>query len=111
MAKGFRYRLNYKKLPGSPDIAIPKYKIAIFVDGEFWHGFDWENKKDKINRNREYWITKIEENIDRDKKVDRELRSIGWIPIHFWSKEIKKRCIDCVEIVIDKINEKDNESY
>ena len=70
---GYRYRLNYKKLPGSPDIAITKYKIAIFVDGEFWHGYKWEEKKAKLKRNREYWIEKIEENIDRDIRVDKEL--------------------------------------
>ena len=50
---GFRYWKNYKKLPGSPDIAIKKYKIAIFIDGEFWHGRDWEQKKTKLTRNRE----------------------------------------------------------
>ena len=60
---GFRYRLNDKRLPGSPDIAILKYRIAIFVDGEFWHGQNWEIRKQKLKRNREYWIAKIEENI------------------------------------------------
>ena len=63
--KGYRYRLNYKGLPGSPDIAIIKYKVAIFVDGEFWHGYKWDEKKDKIKRNREYWIQKIEEILAR----------------------------------------------
>ena len=56
--KGYRYRLNYKGLPGSPDIAIIKYKVAIFVDGEFWHGYKWDEKKDKIKRNREYGFRK-----------------------------------------------------
>ena len=68
--KGIRYRKNYKALPGSPDIAITKYKVAVFVDGEFWHGEDWENRKKKLKRNREYWIEKIEENISRDKRND-----------------------------------------
>jgi len=61
--KGYRYRLNYKKLPGSPDIVLTSKKIAIFVDGEFWHGYDWENRKQKLKSNRDYWIEKIEENI------------------------------------------------
>ena len=74
--KGYRYRLNYKGLPGSPDIAIIKYKVAIFVDGEFWHGYKWDEKKDKIKRNREYWIQKIEENMARDSRVDEELKAI-----------------------------------
>ena len=83
--KGFRYRLNTKKLPGSPDIAILKYHIAIFVDGEFWHGFEWDKRKPRLKRNREYWIQKIEENIARDTRVDKKLKSIGWTPIRFWS--------------------------
>lgn len=57
---GFRYRLNDKRLPGSPDIAVLRYNIAIFVDGEFWHGQNWEERKSKLKRNREYWIAKIE---------------------------------------------------
>ena len=61
--RGIRYRRNYKKLPGSPDIAITKYKIAIFVDGEFWHGYDWDNTKNKIKKNKEYWVRKIEKNM------------------------------------------------
>ena len=85
---GFRYRLNDKRLPGSPDIAILKYNIAIFVDGEFWHGQNWEKRKPKLKRNREYWIAKIEENIARDIRVDQDLRNLGWEPIHFWSKEV-----------------------
>lgn len=88
--KGYRYRLNYKKLPGSPDIAITKSKIAIFVDGEFWHGYNWDEKKSKLKRNRDYWIQKIEENMARDVRVDKQLLAMDWVPIHFWSKEIKK---------------------
>ena len=94
--RGYRYRKNYKKLPGSPDIALYKYNIAIFIDGEFWHGFDWENKKNKIRRNRSYWIEKIEENIARDNRNDIKLRSLGWIPIHFWSKEVLKDVDGCI---------------
>ena len=103
---GYRYRLNYKKLPGSPDIAITKYKIAIFIDGEFWHGYKWEEKKTKLKRNREYLIEKIEENIDRDIRVDKELIKIGWMPVHFWSKDVKKdvgRCVKDIEQVIFEI--------
>lgn len=96
-AEGFRYWLNYKKLPGSPDIAIKKYRIAVFIDGEFWHGYDWDNRKPKLKRNREYWITKIEENIQRDKRVDQTLISNGWIPLHFWSNEVNKNLEACIE--------------
>ncbi|MBO1679961.1 very short patch repair endonuclease [Bittarella massiliensis (ex Durand et al. 2017)] len=101
--QGYRYRLNYKKLPGSPDIVITKYRIAIFVDGEFWHGYDWENKKDKLKSNREFWVEKIEENIQRDIRNDRLLLSSGWIPLHFWEKEIKKDLDGCVQSILDAI--------
>lgn len=103
--KGFRYRLNDKRLPGSPDIAILKYHIAVFVDGEFWHGHNWDLRKPKLKRNREYWIEKIEENMARDTRVDKELLSKGWVPIHFWSKEVLKQTDECVsaieEIIFD----------
>ena len=98
---GIRYRKNYKDLPGSPDIAITKYKIAIFVDGEFWHGEDWENRKEKLKSNREYWIEKIEENIARDKRNDTLLKDLGWTPLHFWEKEVKKDLDGCVNRVVD----------
>ena len=101
--KGYRYRLNWKRLPGSPDIAILKYHVAIFVDGEFWHGQDWENKKHKLNRNKEYWVEKIEENISRDQKVDRELRAMDWEPVHFWTKEVEKNLEECVSAIAELI--------
>lgn len=101
---GYRYWRNYKNLPGSPDIAIQKYHIAIFVDGEFWHGFDWEKRKVRLNRNKDYWIEKIEENIARDKRVDKALNELGWKTIHFWSKEIKKDLNRCISIIESMIN-------
>lgn len=94
--KGYRYRKNYRALPGSPDIAILKYHIAVFIDGEFWHGKDWVAKKDKLKSNRDYWIEKIEENMARDARVDSELRSKGWIPIRLWEKEVKANIKDSV---------------
>ena len=101
--EGYRYRRNYKKLPGSPDIAITKYKVAIFVDGEFWHGQDWENRKAKLKSNREYWIEKIEENIARDKRNDELLRQMDWITLHFWEKEVNKDLVKCVSISLNTI--------
>ena len=97
--QGYRYRLNYRKLPGSPDIALTKYKIAVFVDGELWHGYDWENRKPRLQRNRDYWIQKIENNMERDKKTDRKLIEMGWLPIHFWAKEVLKNTDGCVEAI------------
>lgn len=100
---GYRYWLNYKKLPGSPDIAIQKYHIAVFIDGEFWHGFDWENRKPRLKRNREYWIEKIEENMARDIRVDKELIELGWMPMHFWSKDVKHNLKGCVHAIEKRI--------
>ena len=94
--RGYRYRKNDKRLPGSPDIAILKYRIAVFVDGEFWHGKDWNLRKTRLQRNREYWIEKIEENMARDHRDDQLLRQTGWTPVHFWEKEVMKNMPACI---------------
>lgn len=105
--RGLRYRKNDKRLPGSPDIAIYRYQIAIFIDGEFWHGKDWRKRKPSLMRNREYWIEKIEENMARDVRNDILLRQSGWIPIHFWEKEVLKDLPECVseveQCIIDRL--------
>lgn len=106
--RGYRYRLNYKALPGSPDIALAKYRIAIFIDGEFWHGKDFEQRKTKLKNNKDYWIEKIQENIDRDLKNDKLLRQMDWYSIHFWSNDVIKYCNQCVEEVICLIDDINN---
>lgn len=100
---GYRYRRNDKRLPGSPDIAILKHRIAVFVDGEFWHGKDWEARKGRLQRNREYWIEKIEENMARDYRNDQLLLQDGWIPMHFWEKEVLKKLQDCIDQIDDLV--------
>ena len=99
--KGFRYRLNYKKLPGSPDIVLTKYYIAIFVDGEFWHGKDFEKRKETLKNNKKFWIEKIEENISRDNRNDVLLNNMGWIPLHFWSKDVENNLDVCVDEILE----------
>ena len=101
--EGIRYRKHYKLLPGKPDIAITKYRIAIFCDGEFWHGKDWELKKTKIQSNREYWIAKIERNMSRDDEVNNQLKNMGWTVLRFWDKDIKKNLASCVDEVKETI--------
>ena len=91
--QGYRYRKNDKRLPGSSDIAILKYHIAVFVDGEFWHGKDWEARKMRLKRNREYWIEKIEENMARPS--GRPFAGAGWMGPHsLLGKGSHQRLID-----------------
>lgn len=103
--RGHRYRKNNKTVFGRPDLTFRKKKIAIFVDGEFFHGYNWEEKKDKIQSNREYWIPKIERNIKRDAEVNQYLLANDWIVIRFWSTFIKKNLQDCVQIIEREIND------
>lgn len=100
-SRGIRYRLNYKELPGKPDIVLTKYNIAIFVDGEFWHGKDFDERITHSYNNKEYWKEKIEENMRRDVRNDQKLQEMGWIPIHFWSKDVEKELEACIEDVFD----------
>jgi DNA mismatch endonuclease (patch repair protein) len=103
--EGIRYRKNYAELPGKPDIAITKYKIAIFCDGEFWHGKDWPEKKERIHSNRDYWIPKIEKNMRRDREINIQLLALGWRVIRFWEKDIRKQLDQCVMVIKDEIFE------
>lgn len=102
---GFRYRKNYDKLPGKPDIALTKYKIAIFCDGEFFHGKDWEVLKPKLEKgnNSDFWIKKITRNQQRDDEVNKQLLFMGWTVIRFWGNEIKKNPEQCVKVVEETI--------
>jgi DNA mismatch endonuclease (patch repair protein) len=103
--EGIRYRKNFDRLPGKPDIAITKSKIAIFCDGEFWHGKEWNLRKERLQTNRDYWIRKIERNIDRDNENDVKLDRMGWAVLHFWGQDIKKNIEACIKEVKEKIFE------
>lgn len=106
--KGYRYRKNYNKLPGKPDIVLLKYKIAIFCDGEFFHGKDWELLKNKLKKsnNGEFWIKKISRNRERDDEINKRLSFEGWTVLRFWGEDIKKHTDECVkaieEIIFDQ---------
>lgn len=103
--RGYRYRKNVKSLPGSPDIVLTKYKIAIFCDGEFFHGKDWEVLKPRLERgsNSEFWISKISRNRERDDKVNKRLLYEGWTVIRFWGTDIKKHTDECVKVIEETI--------
>lgn len=104
--RGLRYRKNVKSIFGKPDIAFIAKKIAVFCDSEFWHGYDWETRKNDIKSNREFWIPKIERNIQRDKEVTNILQSEGWTVIRLWGNEIKKNLEYCVDIIEKAVKEK-----
>lgn len=95
---GLRYRKNNKTVFGKPDFTFKKYKIAVFVDSEFFHGKDWETKK-RPETNADFWLKKISRNIERDKEVNNHLFNNGWIVIRFWSKEVRKNTDECVNII------------
>lgn len=100
---GIRYRKHPKDVKGTPDFCIKKYKLAIFVDGEFWHGRDWPEKKEKLKGNRDFWIAKIERNIARDREVTAELVGRGWAVFRFWESDIRRHPGICVRQVLQYI--------
>lgn len=106
-SEGIRYRKNHKDLPGKPDIAITKYKIAIFCDSEFFHGKDWDDLQLQLKRgnNAEFWINKIGKNRERDEEINKRLCSLGWTVIRFWGKDIAKNPDECVNVVKEAIFE------
>lgn len=97
--RGLRYRKNSNAVFGHPDIAFIGKKIAIFCDSEFWHGYDWENRKKDIKSNKDFWIAKIERNIARDIEVNEYLKAHGWTVIRFWGEDITKNCTECADKV------------
>lgn len=104
-AKGYRFRKNYKGLPGSPDIALTKYKVAVFCDSEFFHGKDWDILRPKLEqgKNSGYWVSKIQRNMERDQEKDNLLRFTDWTVIHLWGNEILKDTDECIKIIEEAI--------
>ncbi|MGH2664766.1 very short patch repair endonuclease [Flavobacterium sp.] len=103
---GFRYRKYVKHLPGNPDIVIKKYNLVIFVDGEFWHGHNWNDRKAKIKSNRDFWIPKIERNMQRDNENNFKIEALGYRVFRFWERQINKdlsECIDKLRFYIESI--------
>lgn len=95
--RGFRFRKNVRALPGSPDIVFSKIKLAVFIDGDFWHGYrfpDWEHKVS------DFWKKKIRKNRERDQKNFRKLKKMGWHVLRIWQHELKKDQEKCIDKVI-----------
>lgn len=104
-ARGIRFRKHYKIL-GSPDIVLPKLGISLFVDGDFWHGYDYNKRKSALPP---YWVAKIKRNIDRDKKYSKALKKDGWVVLRFWEHDIIKdpdKVVDKIKVCINNQNNK-----
>lgn len=105
--RGLRYRKNVTKIIGKPDIVFIGKKIAVFCDSEFWHGYDWENRKHDFKSNQEFWIPKIERNMERDKEVNAALLEQGWTVLRFWGNDIKKNLQECADSVEKAVRNND----
>ena len=97
--RGYRYRKNVRGLPGTPDICFKSRKVAVFVDGDFWHGRDWDHAKQRIKSNRAYWYAKIERNILRDRRDTQRLAAMGWTVLRFWEGDVLHDLPACVAMV------------
>lgn len=98
-SRGLRYRKNVNTIYGKPDIAFIGKKVAVFCDSEFWHGYNWEERKNDFKSHQEFWISKIERNIERDKEVTAKLEKDGWTVLRFWGRDIKKNLNICADII------------
>ena len=105
--RGLRYRKNVTKIIGKPDIVFIGRKIAVFCDSEFWHGYDWEHRKHDFKSNQEFWIPKIERNMERDQEVNAALAEQGWTVLRFWGNDIKKNLQECADSVEKAVRNND----
>lgn len=103
--EGLRYRKNVRTLPGKPDIVFPAARIAVFCDGDFWHGRDWQrlSKKLRTGTNASYWIPKIRTNRNRDRRNDRLLKKEGWTVIRVWETDIHRNPQQAAQAVADLV--------
>ena len=103
-SRGIRYRKNVNRIYGKPDIVFISKKIAVFCDSEFWHGYNWEERKKDFKSHQEFWIPKIERNMERDVEVTTKLESEGWTVIRFWGREIQKNTVACADEIEIALN-------
>lgn len=102
-SRGLRYRKNSKSVFGHPDIVFIGKKVAIFCDSEFWHGYNWEQRKKDIKSNTDFWINKIERNMARDTEVNEYLETHGWKVLRFWGKQIEKDAVGCADLIEEEV--------
>ena len=104
--RGLRYQKNRNDVFGKPDIVFKGKKVAVFCDSEFWHGYNWEERKKDFKSHQEFWIPKIERYMQRDIEVTQKLESQGWTVLRFWGAEIKKETEKCALIIEKAVKEK-----
>lgn len=100
--RGLRFRKNATELPGRPDVVFPKARVVVFVDGDFWHGYQFQDWADKLSP---FWRNKIGANIRRDAKNRKELESRGWRVLSFWQHELEADFEACVDQVVKVIRQ------
>ena len=105
--RGIRYRKNVTSIIGKPDIVFKGKKVAVFCDSEFWHGYNWEIKKNELKTNKEFWYKKITRNMERDIEVNNSLENEGWIVLRFWGKDILKHCELCADKIEAVLKDRD----
>ena len=105
---GLRYRKNVKELPGNPDIVFPRQRVAIFCDGDFWHGRDWESLSQKLvaGNNPSYWVQKVQSNRERDSRNNWRLAELGWSVLRFWETDIKRSPTPIVDEILAVIRKR-----
>jgi DNA mismatch endonuclease, patch repair protein len=96
--------VKHPKMYGNPDFGYPELKVTVFADSDFWHGYDWENKKKELRRNRSFWLRKLEGNIRRDLEVTERLQSEGWQVVRLWGHDIIRQPNKCREIIEQAVN-------
>lgn len=102
--KGLRYRLHYKKIVGNPDIVFVKQKIAVFIDGDFWHGRHYGKKGEGKNW-KKFWKDKIETNMSRDRHVNRQLKKESWKVARIWESDVKKKSEKYLAKILEYLGE------
>lgn len=98
--RGLRFRKHVKSLPGAPDAVFPKAKVAVFIDGDFWHGYKFSQWEHKLQ---DYWREKIKRNIQRDRKNHRKLRRLGWRVVRVWQHQIQRDLDACVKRIVEAV--------
>lgn len=100
--RGFRFRKHVKELPGKPDVVFTKAKVAVFIDGDFWHGYRFPAWEHKVS---DFWKQKINKNRERDRRNHRKLKEMGWTVIRLWQHDLERDFQECIEKIVAAVNE------